>query len=33
MKEKDPQKLARVTAAFLKMKKFDIVELEKAWRS
>lgn len=33
MKEKDPQKLARVTAAFLKMKKFDIAELEKAWRS
>lgn len=30
MKNKDPQKLARVTEAFLKMKKFDIAELEKA---
>lgn len=29
-KEKDEQKMARVTEAFLKMKKFDIAELEKA---
>lgn len=29
-KEKDPQKIARVTEAFLKMKKFDIAELQKA---
>ena len=27
----DPQKLARVTQAFLKMKKFDIAELQKAY--
>lgn len=31
MTDKDPQKIARVTQAFLKMKKFDIVELEKAY--
>lgn len=31
-KEKDEAKLARVTQAFLKMKKFDIAELEKAAR-
>ncbi len=30
MKEQDPQKLARVTEAFLKMKKFDIAALERA---
>jgi predicted 3-demethylubiquinone-9 3-methyltransferase (glyoxalase superfamily) len=30
MKDKDEQKLARVTEAFLKMKKFNIAELEKA---
>ena len=30
MKQQDPQKLARVTEAFLKMKKFDIAELERA---
>jgi predicted 3-demethylubiquinone-9 3-methyltransferase (glyoxalase superfamily) len=28
----DPQKLARVTRAFLKMKKFDLAELQKAYR-
>jgi predicted 3-demethylubiquinone-9 3-methyltransferase (glyoxalase superfamily) len=33
MKDDDPVKLAKVTAAFLKMKKFDIEELTKAWRS
>ena len=33
MKDDDPEKLAKVTAAFLKMKKFDIEELTKAWRS
>ena len=27
----DPQKLARVTQAFLKMKKFDIAELQRAF--
>jgi predicted 3-demethylubiquinone-9 3-methyltransferase (glyoxalase superfamily) len=30
MSEKDPAKLARVTEAFLKMKKFDLAELERA---
>jgi len=30
MSEKDPSKLARVTEAFLKMKKFDLAELERA---
>lgn len=33
MKDDDPEKLAKVTAAFLKMKKFDIEELTKAWKS
>ncbi|MBI4856384.1 MAG: VOC family protein [Acetobacterium woodii] len=33
MKDDDPEKLAKVTAAFLKMKKFDIEELTKAWNS
>ncbi|MBU4439829.1 MAG: VOC family protein [Acetobacterium sp.] len=33
MKDGDPEKLAKVTAAFLKMKKFDIEELTKAWNS
>ena len=33
MKNDDPEKLAKVTAAFLKMKKFDIEELTKAWKS
>lgn len=33
MKDDDPEKLAKVTAAFLKMKKFDIEELIKVWRS
>lgn len=28
--DKDPQKVERVTAAFLKIKKFDIGELQKA---
>lgn len=31
MKDKDPQKIARVTEAFLKMKKFDIAALTKAY--
>jgi predicted 3-demethylubiquinone-9 3-methyltransferase (glyoxalase superfamily) len=31
MKDKDPKKLARVTQAFLKMKKFDIKVLKKAY--
>ena len=30
-KDKDPKKVARVTEAFLKMKKFDIAALEKAY--
>ncbi len=30
MSQKDPEKMARVTQAFLKMKKFDLAELEKA---
>ena len=29
MKDKDEKKMARVTEAFLKMKKFDIAELKK----
>ncbi|HML26382.1 MAG TPA: VOC family protein [Methanomethylovorans sp.] len=32
MQDKDAEKLARVTAAFLKMKKFDIAELKKAYK-
>ena len=31
MTDKDPEKVERVTAAFLKMKKFDIGELKKAY--
>lgn len=31
LKANDPQKLARVTEAFLKMKKFDLATLEKAY--
>jgi predicted 3-demethylubiquinone-9 3-methyltransferase (glyoxalase superfamily) len=31
MQDKDPEKLARVTRAFLKMKKFDIAELQRAY--
>ena len=31
MKDEDPEKRARVTQAFLKMKKFDIAELERAY--
>ncbi len=31
MKSKDPKRLARVTQAFLKMKKFDIAALQKAY--
>ncbi len=31
MKSKDPEKVARVTEAFLKMKKFNIAELERAY--
>jgi len=30
-KSKDKQKLARVTEAFLKMKKFDIATLQRAY--
>lgn len=29
--DKDPKKVARVTQAFLKMKKFDIAELQRAY--
>jgi len=32
MTDKDPEKVERVTAAFLKMKKFDIGELKKAYK-
>jgi len=32
MKSKDPKKLARVTEAFLKMKKFDIAALKRAYK-
>lgn len=32
MADKDPERLARVTQAFLKMKKFDIAELERAYK-
>jgi predicted 3-demethylubiquinone-9 3-methyltransferase (glyoxalase superfamily) len=32
MTDKDPQKVERVTAAFLKMKKFDIGELKRAYK-
>jgi predicted 3-demethylubiquinone-9 3-methyltransferase (glyoxalase superfamily) len=32
MKTKDKKALARVTQAFLKMKKFDLAALEKAFR-
>jgi predicted 3-demethylubiquinone-9 3-methyltransferase (glyoxalase superfamily) len=31
-KDKNKKRLARVTEAFLKMKKFDIKELEKAYK-
>jgi predicted 3-demethylubiquinone-9 3-methyltransferase (glyoxalase superfamily) len=31
MKDKDEKKIARVTEAFLQMKKFDIAELKKAY--
>jgi predicted 3-demethylubiquinone-9 3-methyltransferase (glyoxalase superfamily) len=31
LKDKDEQKIARVTEAFLKMKKFDLAELRKAY--
>jgi len=31
MKDKDEKRLARVTEAFLKMKKFDIETLKKAY--
>jgi predicted 3-demethylubiquinone-9 3-methyltransferase (glyoxalase superfamily) len=31
MKDKDPKKLARLTQAFLKMKKFDIGKLKQAY--
>jgi len=31
MKDKDPKKIARVTQAFLKMKKFDIGKLKQAY--
>jgi len=32
MKDKDEKKLARVTEAFLKMKKFDIADLRRAYK-
>jgi predicted 3-demethylubiquinone-9 3-methyltransferase (glyoxalase superfamily) len=32
MKDKDGKRLARVTGAFLKMKKFDIKTLERAYK-
>ncbi|MBP1715093.1 MAG: 3-demethylubiquinone-9 3-methyltransferase [Deltaproteobacteria bacterium] len=32
MKDKDQKKIARVTEAFLKMKKFDIAALERAYK-
>jgi hypothetical protein len=32
MADTDPEAMERVTKAFLEMKKFDIVELEKAYR-
>jgi len=32
MRDKNPKKLARVTEAFLKMKKFDIAALKKAYQ-
>jgi predicted 3-demethylubiquinone-9 3-methyltransferase (glyoxalase superfamily)/predicted dinucleotide-binding enzyme len=32
MRDKDPRKIARVTEAFLKMKKFDIAALKRAYR-
>lgn len=32
MADKDPQRVARVTEAFLKMKKFDLAELESAYQ-
>ena len=31
MRDKDEKKISRVTEAFLKMKKFDIAELKKAY--
>ena len=32
LKDRDKKKMARVTEAFLKMKKFDIEELKKAYK-
>lgn len=32
LKDKDPKRLARVTQAFLKMKKFDVDQLKQAYR-
>jgi hypothetical protein len=32
LKDKDKRRLARVTEAFLKMKKFDIEALKKAYK-
>jgi hypothetical protein len=31
MKDRNPEKMAKVTEAFLKMKKFDIAELVRAY--
>jgi predicted 3-demethylubiquinone-9 3-methyltransferase (glyoxalase superfamily) len=31
MQDQDPERLARVTQAFLKMKKFDLAELQRAY--
>jgi len=33
LKDRDPKKIARVTQAFLKMKKFDIAALKRAYES
>ncbi len=33
MRDKNPEKMAKVTEAFLKMKKFDIAELKKAYET
>jgi predicted 3-demethylubiquinone-9 3-methyltransferase (glyoxalase superfamily) len=33
MQENDKEKIARVTEAFLQMKKFDIAKLKKAYES
>lgn len=32
LRDPDPERVARVTNAFLKLRKFDIAELERAFR-